>query len=281
MAELGFVAPTSVEEAVGEAATEGVIALAGGTALVARLQSRSITPNGLVYLGRVASLATITTSHGALRLGATVTMADLARSQAVRDHAPALALAASHVGNSRVRASATVGGAVSHADSRQDLLPVLIALGATAELQRPTGIREVPLAGFFAGFMQTVAQADELITEVVVPVVAGRRCAYRRMTPGSQDDYPTVGVAATVTMEEDGSICGASVVLCGVGSTPVSVDAVRVLVGTTGEADLVEGVAQAAAKSARPVDDRRGSAAYKRDMAAVWTRRALSACLGR
>jgi carbon-monoxide dehydrogenase medium subunit len=217
-AELAFVAPSDTGSALVELATEGAMALAGGTSTVLLLKSRLVHPSKLVFLSRVAGLGGIDLlPGGGMRVGANVRVGELARSEVVRREAPALARAAASVGNPRVRAVATVAGALAHADPRQDLPPVLLALGASAVLESLSGRREVPLDGFFFGLMETALEPGELITEVRLPPGRGRRLAYARYAPGSEDDYPTVGVAAALTMGDE-VVQRAAVALGGAGA---------------------------------------------------------------
>jgi carbon-monoxide dehydrogenase medium subunit len=279
-AELAFVAPSDTGSALVELATEGAMALAGGTSTVLLLKSRLVHPSKLVFLSRVAGLGGIDLlPGGGMRVGANVRVGELARSEVVRREAPALARAAASVGNPRVRAVATVAGALAHADPRQDLPPVLLALGASAVLESLSGRREVPLDGFFFGLMETALEPGELITEVRLPPGRGRRLAYARYAPGSEDDYPTVGVAAALTMGDE-VVQRAAVALGGVGPAPVLVRGLdAILAGTRpGEAEL-EAAAEAARAAANPTSDQRGSAGYKRAMAAVFTKRAIASCL--
>lgn len=280
-AELDFAKPATVAEAVAALAGEDeAIAMGGGTSVGMLLKNHLIFPDRIVWLGGVPSLRELAvTADGSLAIGATVTLRELAAAGAVRQHAPALAYAAGIVGNPRVRAVATLGGALVHGDPRQDIPPVLLALEARVRITGPAGEREVPVAGFHTGFMETVLAEDELVTQIVVPAASGRRSVYARFTPGSEDDWPTVGVASTVVRDGDGRVTRALVALGGAGPAPLLVPEAGELAGTEPDADDIEAVAAAAEQSADPVDDRLGSARYKKAMAREWTRRALHACL--
>ena len=158
---------------------------------------------------------------------------------------------------------------------------MLLALGASAHLVGPRGEREVPLSEFFVGFMESAAEEDELVTEVTVPKIAGQVARYTRFTPGSEDDYPTVGVAFAATRDADGTVTTARIGLGGVAGTAILADdAASMLVGSRPTPELIAGVAKAAAASSSPSDDQRGSEAYKRAMIEVWTRRTVSATFG-
>ena len=217
MPEPTFVAPTTIAGALDELATDGSLALGGGTSLGVLVKNRLVEPQKLVFLGNVAGLSGIT-FDGELRIGATTTLREVARSSDVATPAPLLADAAAQVGNARVRAVATIGGALVHGDPRQDIPPALLALGASAVLESRDRARIVPLAQFFLGFMETACREDELVTAVTVPSAPGRRMHYLRYTPGSDDDYPTVSVAAVLRFADDGNVADAALALGGVGA---------------------------------------------------------------
>lgn len=279
-ADPGFVSPATVPEALRALRTDGAVAVAGGTSIGLLLGQSLIEPSLLVWLGRIPGLHELMPGGESLRVGAAVTLRELSRHPTVRSALPALARAAGTVGNARVRSVATVGGALGHADPRQDLPPALAALGATAEITSLEGVRTVPVAQLATGLMETVVAADELITAVRIPLVPRQRSVYLRFTPGSVADYPTVAAAASASRNPDGTLASVALSLAGVGRTVLMVPEAGTLVGQrTPSADLLGAVADAAAKRAQPVADRLGSAAYKRAMAAVWARRALAACV--
>lgn len=275
-----FHAPRTLEEAFDALAEDGAVALAGGTSVGLLVGQGLLAPTALVWLGRIPGLGSVGVAEGPLSLGATATLASLASDPRVRTAAPALADAAAAVGNTRVRAVATAGGALAHADPRQDLPPALLALDARVEVAGPRGRRELRIDELVCGFMSTDLAPDELITAVRVPAPPGRRSCYLRFTPGSDDDYPTVSVAATAVVS-DGTPSTVTLAVGGAGPVAYLVPEAQELSGATGArvAGLVADVAEAAARRADPVDDRLGSAAYKRRMVAVWARRALGRCL--
>lgn len=280
-ADLEFSAPSTLAEALAEmAGDEDVIALGGGTSVGLLLKNELIDPRKIVWLARIPELRSLTVSpDGELVLGATVTLREIAASPLVRHDYPALAHAAGQVGNPRVRAVATLGGALAHSDARQDVPPVLYALQARVRIAGQSGRRDVPVSEFHTGFMETVLAPGELITDVVIPAVAGRTAAYARFTPGSTEDYPTVSAAAAVTRNSGGRVTQAVLAVGGVGPVPLIVTGTTELLGAEpGEAEI-QAVAQAALAAARPLDDQRGSARYKKAMAAEWSARVLRACL--
>jgi carbon-monoxide dehydrogenase medium subunit len=299
-ADLAFSAPATLHEALGElAGAEGVIAMGGGTSIGMLLKNDLIAPRKIVWLARIPELRRLAyrsdspdsdspdsdgpgggrDAGGELLIGATVTLRELARSQVIRQKFPALAYAASRVGNPRVRAVATVGGALTHSDARQDVPPIMYALQARVRIQSLQGSREIPVHEFHTGFMETVLAEDELVTQVVIPAVPGRRAAYGRFTPGSHDDYPTVSAAASIAADNSGRVTSAVLALGGVGSTPLLVGGAAGLIGTVPGQAEVESAAAAAEAAASPHDDQRGSARYKKAMAREWAARVIRVCL--
>ena len=268
MSDVSFHAPATLSEAVALAAAADAVVVGGATSLTPLLRERLLEPSSLVWLGRVAGLRGVSSLRdGGLRVGAMTSLADLADDSSIARWQPMVGSAARAVGNPRVRAVATVGGAVAHADPRQDLLPALLAADAAVEIHGPTGARTVRLAdGFYAGFLSTDLGDGEIVTAVMLPPPGGPVVeAYERFTPGSREHYPTVGVAARVRLV-DGSV-HVRVGLGGVASRPLLVTALDV------PAPVVAARTRAVAA---PIDDERGSARYKAAMVEVLTRRLLS-----
>lgn len=281
-ADLDFCAPATLNDALAELAGGGddVIVMGGGTSVGLLLKNDLIEPRKIVWLAKIPELRQVTAGPGGeLIIGATVTLREVARSGLIERRFPALAYAAGQVGNLRVRAVATLGGALAHSDARQDVPPILYALEARVRIAGPAGGREIPVAGFHTGFMETVLAEGELVTHVVIPAVPGRRAAYARFTPGSDDDYPTVSAAASVTRGEDGRVTRAVLALGGVGPVPLLVPEAAGLAGTVPGPDEIEAVAEAAEAAADPPADQRGSARYKKAMAREWAARVLRAGL--
>lgn len=271
-----FAAPTSLDGALNEVGGGQAILVGGGTSIGLLLKNRLVFPRHIVYLGRVRDLANVEFDADHFRIGASVTLRELARSAEIRAELPVLADAASQVGNPRVRAVATLGGAIVHGDPRQDVPPVLLALEAWAVVAGPHGKREIPVSELYTGFMQTAVAEDEIVTHLCIPRDPQLQAIYARFTPDSADDYPTVGVAVAVHPGSDGTVARARVALASSSSVPLLADRAGALMsGRVPSMALAEAVAAAAAEAADPPSDHRGSAAYRRAMIAVWTRRAV------
>jgi aerobic carbon-monoxide dehydrogenase medium subunit len=225
-------------------------------------------------------------ADGSLWLGATTTIREAETDPLVRRHCAALADAFGHVATVRVRDQATVGGNLAHADPAQDPPPMLLALGAEAELARAGGrTRRVPVEELLVGLFETSIEPGEILTGVrVPPLPASARATYVKFLPRTEDDYATVSVAAVLRFEK-GAVADARIALGSVGPTVMRARkaeaALRGLPGPSSTADTKRIVDAAALvrDEIDPIDDIRGTAAYKREMARVWTERAVRSLL--
>jgi carbon-monoxide dehydrogenase medium subunit len=275
-----FIAPVTVADAVSALRADDALAVGGGTSIGLLLGQLLIEPAALVWLGRIPELRGIAVADDHVVIGAAVTLRELSRHRVVSSRLTALAQAAAVVGNPRIRAVATVGGAVAHADPRQDVPPALAALGGMVDIAGPEGGRTVPAAGLAIGPMDTVLAPGEVITAVRVPLRSGLRSVYLRFTPGSAADYPSVSAAASASRAPDGTLVSVTLALGSVGPVVLVVPEAAELAGQrVPSAAAIGAVADAAARRAQPTTTRLGSAPYVRAMAAVWARRALISCL--
>jgi len=278
-----FHTPSSLEEALTllEEYGEDARPMAGGTALVVLMKQSLVSAGHLVSLARVPGLDAIQAEDHELHIGALVRHRDVETSPLVRGFAPFLCDVYRQVATVRIRNMATVGGGLAHADPAQDPPPAYMVLDARVRLVSRAGERVVPVRELFTDYYETVIQPGELLTEVIVPRPAPTAMfAYLKFLPRTEDDYATVAVAAKV--ERDGAICrNVRVALAAAGPTPIRATAVeQALEGQPATPALVRDAAEQVADQVDPLDDFRGSAAYKRDMAVVFTRRALMRVLG-
>ena len=256
--------------------------LAGGTALVIMMKQRLVRPSCLVSLRSVRGLSGIEVMDGGLRIGGLATHREVESSSLVRRRLPLLAETYHHVATIRVRNMATVGGGLAHADPNQDPPPTLIALGATVKATSASGSRMIPLDEFFTDYYETLLKPDEIITEVFVPKLAANSGgAYLKFLPRTADDYATVSAAAVLTLDKNKkTISDVRIALGSVGVTPIRATAAEaVLRGQPVKAEAFAEAGEKAKEAVDPVSDFRGSAAYKKDMAAVFVRRALEKAL--
>lgn len=279
MKPFDYYAPVSLDEALGLLAGQNgrARALAGGTDLLLKMRAGRLAPGCLINIKRIAELRGISyDERGGLRLGALVTVSEVMASPDVRAHYPALAQAAAMMASVQIRNLATVGGNLCNAAPSADLAPPLIALSGQAHIVGPHGRRTVALEDFFSGPGQTVLASDELLLEVIVPPPEhGTTAIYLKHTPREAMDIAIVGVAVAATFSH-GLCSSAKIVLGAVAPTPLRAQSAE---GTIGGGPLDERrimeAARLAAAEARPIDDVRASAWYRREMVEVLTRRAL------
>jgi carbon-monoxide dehydrogenase medium subunit len=199
----------------------------------------------------------------------------------VNAYCSALANNFARVATIRIRNQGTVGGNLAHADPAQDPPPMLIALGGEAVVASREGQRRIPLDEFFVDYFETAIQPGEVLVSIdLPPLPAGTRVTYKKFLPRTQDDYATVSVAAALRLGSD-SVCeDVRVALGAAGTTPVHARQVEdALRGQRLDPQKIKDAAALVRDEVDPLDDLRGSANYKREMARVWTQRALQELL--
>ena len=286
MIDFEFHSPLSLEAALKLLERHGDDArlIAGGTALVLQMKQRFAQPGHVVGLRQLAhsdGLGAIDESDGELRIGALCTLKQLEDSPLLRERIPLLAETVSRVATRRIRSMATVGGALVNGDPNQDPPPTLIALGASVELTSSSGQRVCPVEDLSVDYYETDVQPGEVLTSLIVPVPESDTVgAYLKFLPRTADDYATVSVAAVLSLG-DGGICReARIVLGAAGTTPIRARAAEeLLTGQEPTDEVIRAAAATVPEAVDPLDDFRGSSDYKREMAGVFTRRALAQAL--
>ncbi|MBV9598608.1 MAG: xanthine dehydrogenase family protein subunit M [Chloroflexi bacterium] len=256
--------------------------MAGGTALVLLLQQGLVQPGHVVGLQKVAELKGIRRlDAGGLQIRAMATHREAEKSAEVQAYCPALVENFAHVATIRIRNQGTVGGNLAHADPAQDPPPMLIALNGQAVIASRTGERRMPLDEFFVDFFETALQPGEVLVSIdLPPLPAGTRVTYKKFLPRTQDDYATVSVAAALRVGAGGTCEDVRVALGAAATTPVHARKVEdALRGQRLDAQKIKDAAALVRDEVDPLDDLRGSAGYKREMARVWTQRALQELL--
>jgi carbon-monoxide dehydrogenase medium subunit len=271
-----YVAADSLEEALAAKREGGddTRFLAGGQSLIPMMKTRLAAPAKLVDINGIAGLDTLERTNGHLRVGALVRHADLARSDltsgAVRSAAP-------WISDPLVRNRGTLCGSVAHCDPEGDWNSVMLAVGAEVIARGSSGERTIPIADFVVDFFTNSLADDEMVTEVHIPVPAGPSGGSYQKLERKIGDYATVAVAAHLELGDDGAISRAGLALTAV--NPVNTkaaEAEQLLVGEQPSLDLFTAAGEAAARAAEPRSDVRGTAEWKRNVVAVFTRRALT-----
>ncbi|KXF85565.1 carbon monoxide dehydrogenase [Rhodococcus ruber Chol-4] len=272
-----YVAPTTVDEAVAALASAGEDAkiIAGGQSLMPVLRLRLAAPTTLVDLGRVPELRGVREDGGDLVIGAMTTHHDVIHDPLVREHARLLAEATSTVADPQIRHRGTLGGALAHADPAGDLGAPVLALEATLVAAGPSGRRSIPVADFFDDYFTTTLQPEEILVEVRIPKRTGWAARYEKFNRVAHA-WSIVAVAATV-QTDGGTIRQARVALTNMAAVPVRAHAVeQALVGQPATADTIRAAAERATEGTSPMSDGNADADYRRQLARVLTRRAVS-----
>jgi carbon-monoxide dehydrogenase medium subunit len=252
----------------------------GGTALMLMMKAGVFHPERLVSLRKIESrYSSITAGPDGLHIGAMTALGALERSDDVKKHTPLITRTLRTLSNVRVRNVATVGGALAHGDPHMDLPPVLMALGATMTVVGPKGERKLAVEDLFSGYYETVLEKNELIADVHVPAQGTKKGAYYKVTTGSADDWPALGVAAVI--EANGkAVKSARIVASAATDKATRLKATEALInGKTVTDDLLKQAGEAAVEESEFIADVRGSVPYKRELMKVYVRRAITAAL--
>lgn len=254
--------------------------LAGGHSLIPAMNLRLADPGVIIDIGRIDGLKGVTREDGRFYVGALTTHAQVAEAG---DLPAIMPEAAGWIGDPQVRNRGTIGGNVAHADPASDWPTVLLALDATFHISGPGGTRTVNAADFFVDLFATALEDGDLLTAVSVPAEgANTGSAYAKMfNPASR--YAMVGAAAQVTVE-NGTYSAASVAVGGL--TPTATAAPSVVEALVGQPATAETIAAAAEKVTDDLGDEvmgdiHASAEYRRHMAVVYVKRALTAATER
>jgi carbon-monoxide dehydrogenase medium subunit len=272
-----YVAARSLDEAVAAKAAGGEDTrfLAGGQSLIPMMKTRLAAPAQLVDINRIPGLDVLERNNGHLRVGALVRHADLVRSPLTFG---AIASAAPWISDPLVRNLGTLCGSVAHCDPEGDWNSVLLATGADVVARGPSGERTIPITEFIVDVFTSALRDDEMVTEVHIPVPAGRAGGSYQKLERKVGDYATVAVAAHVELAGDGRISRSGVALTAAVPVNTRVDSVDgLLVGQPPSDELFAEAGELAAQAAQPRTDVRGSAEWKRNVVRVFTRRALAA----
>jgi CO/xanthine dehydrogenase FAD-binding subunit len=250
--------------------------LAGGQSLVPLLNMRLAQPAHLVDINRLSDLAYIREEDGYLAIGALTRHRDVERSPLVRRCCPLLAQAIVFVGHAPIRSRGTMGGSLAHADPAAELPVVLQALGGYVRVEARTGSRDIPAERFFTGQLQTSLTSRELLIEARFPVAPPRTGAAFSEVSRRHGDFALVGVAAQLSLRENGTIFAAHLALMGVAEIPMRMqEAEVILLDQQPSEALFSAAAERACSDLDPAPDLHASAEYRRRVAGVLVSRAL------
>jgi carbon-monoxide dehydrogenase medium subunit len=213
---------------------------------------------------------------GGLRIGALTRGRVLERDSLIAERQPLVREAMPHVAHPQIRNRGTLGGNLAHADPASELPALMLALGARLRAQSARGERWIDAREFFRGVLTTALRSDELLTEVELPELPRRSGTCFMEVARRRGDYAMMGVAAVISLDEDGRCTRASLAYCNAGETPVSAaHAARALVGTRIGNAQIRDAAVAAEREIDPPGNVHATKAFQRHLAGVLTQRAV------
>jgi carbon-monoxide dehydrogenase medium subunit len=276
-AEFDYVAPGSLDEALSALRDGGEDAklLAGGHSLIPLMKLRLAAPSLLVDLRRVEELKSVSRENGVLHFGALVRHHEVATGGYGLPSA-----AAATIADQQVRNMGTIGGTIAHGDPASDLPAILLVHEGSVIIRGGGGEREVAAADFFEDYLTTVVGEDEIVTEIRIPAMEGYGYGYQKFNR-RQEDWAMVAVSALVKKDGDGTCLDVRIGLTHMGSVPLRATAVEdALRGQPLTADTIAAVSENAAEGTEPPADLNASRDYKRHLARVLCKRALTTAAG-
>ena len=280
-----YTRPDSVEEALALLAEHGEDArpLAGGQSLIPLMKLRVVFPGVVVDLNRIPDIDGLHITADRVTFGALTRHVTVQRSDVVRRELPVVAEAVDELADVQVRNLGTVAGSAAEADPSGDWGPVLLAVGGEFVCRSATGRRTVPVDGFFVDYLTSDLDHTELIEEIRLrrPPARGAGSAYRKLER-RVGDFAVVSAAVALTLDDDGRCTSAGVGIGGVGLTAYKAKSAEdLLLGTVIDQAVIDEATDLVRSEIAPIDDGRGPAWYKRDMAGVFFQRTLAAAVQR
>jgi carbon-monoxide dehydrogenase medium subunit len=284
--ELTCLFPTTLKEAVSLLTKHNGAAklIAGGTDLLLKMKYRDLTPKYLIDLTGIEDLHSVTYDREkGLVIGAMVTLAEVRDSPLVKKRCPILPETVSQMASEQVRNMGTMVGNLCNAVPSADSAPPLISLKASLKLVGPKSHRTVLVEEFFKGPGETVLKPNELVKEIQIPRGRGEKGTYIKHTLRREMDLAVVGVAVCLASNAKKDLCKDIRISLGA-VAPVPMRARRaeeVLRGRKFSEELIEDAAVTASEEAKPIDDIRASAEYRKEIVRVLTKRAIQRSLER
>ncbi len=283
-ASFEYLAPTQLAEAVEFLRRFGDDAklLAGGQSLVPMMKLRVARPKVLIDIHRIADLNYIREESDAIRLGAMTRHVQIEESSLIREKIPMLAEAASKIADTQVRNRGTLGGGLVQADPCGDYGAVVLALNAQMKCVGTRGERVIPATDFFTFAYTTALETDEILTEIVMPLPDKCSAGVFLKLEKVAGDFAIASAAVQLSLDSGGACNEIGIGVTGAGTVPQKAWSVESLLrGKTMTSALIDQAGQMIQESAEPIEDLRGSAAYKKKVLSAILRRAIREALQR
>ncbi|MFY9824129.1 MAG: xanthine dehydrogenase family protein subunit M [Thermoanaerobaculia bacterium] len=277
-AAFDYHSPQTLEEALAflQSHSDDAKVLSGGQSLLPLLKLRLGSAGHLVDIGRIPGLEYIKEEGGVLKIGGRTRESALEHSDLIQKKYPLLAETAAVIADPLVRNMATVGGNLAHGDPANDHPATMLALRAEVAATGPNGTRTIPIDQFFLGLFTTALAADEILTEIRIPVPPAKSGGSYVKLERKVGDFATAAAAVQLTLGSGGEVAKVGIGLTNAGPVPLrATDAENYLTGKQPGDDVIAEAARLAGAAATPSADRRGTVEYKRNMARVLTGRAI------
>jgi aerobic carbon-monoxide dehydrogenase medium subunit len=285
MNDMRYEAPKTLEAAVALLAGANGLAkvLAGGTDILIQMRGGRVDPALLVDVKHIPEMTAIVAENGGFRFGAAVCAMSLSEHAAFAKAWPGITEAAMLIGSYQIKGRATVGGNLCNASPAADSVPALIAAGATASIMGPGGKREARVEDITTGPGKNSLAKGEIITSFLLPArPAHSGDAYLRFIPRTEMDIAVVGAGINLTLDDKGTCTQARVCLGAVAERALLVQAAAdALIGSKVDAAALERMGAACSAAAKPIDDKRGTKAFRIKVSGVMAKRAAAIALDR
>lgn len=281
---MNYESPRSVEDAVALlAADENARVLSGGTDLLVRLRLGHIAPSSIIDIKKIDGMRAITREDGGFRIGAAVSGAQMSEHTDLCAIWPGVVEATDLIGSTQIQGRATAVGNLCNAGPAADSVPALIAASAMVHIVGPNGARDVAVQDIPTGPGKTSLAQGELVTSLFLPDRGANSAdAYLRFIPRTEMDIAVVGCGVSLTLDDDATITQARVSLGAVAPVVLLVaQAADAIVGTQLDDRALDALARAASAAANPIDDKRGTIAFRKDVSGVLAQRAAKIAYSR
>jgi len=273
-----YMAAKSAREAAEALAAEPGVTrvLAGGTDVLVQMKSGLVEPDLVVDIKKIPGIGDVTSEAGGFRIGAAVSNAALGEHAGVVALWPGVVEGANLIGSTQVQGRCTMAGNLCNASPAADAVPGLVAAQAVARIEGPDGSRDCAVADIPAGPGKTTLKKGEVITSIFLPARPARASdAYLRFIPRTEMDIAVASAAVSLELAADGTVSAARVVLGAVAPTVVVADeAGKILVGTKLDDGTLAKMAKACEAVCKPIDDKRGTIAFRTKTAGTLAKRA-------
>lgn len=278
MTDVEFAAPLSLDEAWRLLAmpNAGTRLLAGGTDLIVQMRSGRTSPQRIVDIKQIPELVGVRSDRGGFLIGAATPCAIIGEHSGLLASWPGVVEASRLIGSTQVQGRASLGGNLCNASPAADSVPALIAAGASCVIGSASAQRELAVEAFLLAPGKTALAAGELLLALRLPARAARSGdAYLRLIPRTEMDIAVVGAGVSVTVDAARKIVSARVAIGAVAPTALLVTrAAHAIVGSTLSEAVLTNLEAAVRAVCRPIDDKRGTIAYRTQVAGVLARRA-------